>query len=657
MADLSVGRFQLVALATQSGGGGGVLWQAFDPEADQWAAVKIQAAPIEAGSSAGASIDQDFARKFAALSKTEGSGIAQIFAVGTAQIPAEAFGKLDAPEGRHAFMTTEWIEGPSLARRIEEGAMQPEEAATLMARICHIVGSAHSKGILHLNLKPSNIVMGEGGPMLVDFRTAWGPLADRRAGSRSMGAAGFRAPEQAPGLPVNIEPSTRSDVFSLGAILAALATGTNLPGDEELELVDPPLAVIFNRAMSQDPDARYASAVGLAAALDAYMAPEATASKVQTGASKTSKRAIQIAIAAGIMALLLFLLNSVSSDDEADPTQPQPAPKSSPTSAEYESTIAKHTAAAGNAAPHSTSPNSADRHEAEREEHAREIEFLTAQAGARLSNFSFHPADLDRFQSLGGHRILARNIANLVARHQPGTQAAEDTDLPAELAVFMRLDDLAQEATSSTQESRSSAPSRPSAKSRARLASTYPADRFARLESAMESLAGARPTETLAALAHFPSNDPQAALLKVAANFQSQAAAGKLPAHSTSLETEAARHPFLNTEVGILALESGNPAAALADFNRALAAYPTLASAKHHKAVALWRLGQTEQAAAALTELLGQPGPAVDVEGALPDALRSSAAYPHPTTGYVAADPWLSELCSTDRVGALLNNL
>ena len=206
-----------------------------------------------------------------------------IVAIGATEIDPEVFADRAAPVGRHGYCAMQWIEGPDLTATIEAGPLAAESAARLMATIAHRLAIGHAAGVAHLGLKPTSIKLTPSGPVLLDCRSVWGDLGDRRSGGRAMTAATCLAPEQkaAPKGAAAVdedapEPGPRSDVYALGVLLAALATGSLLPSDEALAEVDAPLAVIFHRAMARDPEARYASAFGLASALDAYLAPEAS---------------------------------------------------------------------------------------------------------------------------------------------------------------------------------------------------------------------------------------------------------------------------------------------------------------------------------------------------------------------------------------------
>ena len=125
----------------------------------------------------------------------------------------------------------------------------------LFLRVCEAVAFAHARGVIHRDLTPSNIMVGEFGEVLV---LDWGlATAASAMGSTviAAGTPGFMAPEQLAGGAVPIDE--RSDVFGLGAILGVVLGGA---GGE----LPRPLAAIIAKATNPDPSGRYGSAEALA---------------------------------------------------------------------------------------------------------------------------------------------------------------------------------------------------------------------------------------------------------------------------------------------------------------------------------------------------------------------------------------------------------
>ncbi|HEU0035324.1 MAG TPA: serine/threonine-protein kinase [Kofleriaceae bacterium] len=145
----------------------------------------------------------------------------------------------------HAYLTMEFLEGMSLARRIKtRGKMSEGEATMLLRLVCSALSAAHAKGIVHRDLKPDNIFLvpdpdnaiGER-PKLLDFGIA--KLTDiGLAGTATktgavMGTPTYMAPEQCRGTG---DVDHRADLYSIGCIFYELVTGrppfTNLGAGE-----------------------------------------------------------------------------------------------------------------------------------------------------------------------------------------------------------------------------------------------------------------------------------------------------------------------------------------------------------------------------------------------------------------------------------------
>lgn len=279
---LQIARFDLDTLVASDKSGEGVLWRGRDQQSGQEVAVKVLAGPAEEGSK----VDAAVAQRYAALAAAD-PGWVPILAIGASEVDEAVFAGRPAAEGRHGFCVREWIPGRSLEETLAAGPLGSEAAARLGSQIAHRVAAAHAADVAHLRIKPSNVLLTSDGPLLLDCYTVWGELGDRRAGGRAMATACYLAPEQKPaagaGLYSRAEeaPGPRSDVFALGALIAALATGSELPSDAALAELDPELRAILERAQEREPGRRYAGALGLARALDQYVAPDATGGEAQ----------------------------------------------------------------------------------------------------------------------------------------------------------------------------------------------------------------------------------------------------------------------------------------------------------------------------------------------------------------------------------------
>lgn len=223
------------------------------------------------------------------------------------------------------YYAMRFIRGDSLAMEIERfhagerSSNQGKRALALrkllrrFTDVCNAMDYAHSRGVLHRDLKPDNVMVGPYGETLV---VDWGlaKLIDRppanaelsnapnlppetvqdleRASSRGVvGTLTFMSPEQAHGAHADLTPA--SDVFSLGAMLYTILTGKNVyegcsftdvlrrareceftPAREVDRSIPIPLAAICERALNKDPTARYQNARGLSDDIDAFLADQ-----------------------------------------------------------------------------------------------------------------------------------------------------------------------------------------------------------------------------------------------------------------------------------------------------------------------------------------------------------------------------------------------
>ncbi|HVJ66413.1 MAG TPA: serine/threonine-protein kinase [Caulifigura sp.] len=128
-------------------------------------------------------------------------------------------------DGLH-YLTMDLIDGPSLAEVLKEGPMPSIPAASLMEQVARAVHYLHEKGIVHRDVKPSNILLDrEGVPHVSDFGLAkvFTPGEDATLSGTIIGTPNYMSPEQAEGHSAQV--TALSDVFSLGAILYEMLTG------------------------------------------------------------------------------------------------------------------------------------------------------------------------------------------------------------------------------------------------------------------------------------------------------------------------------------------------------------------------------------------------------------------------------------------------
>jgi tRNA A-37 threonylcarbamoyl transferase component Bud32/DNA-directed RNA polymerase specialized sigma24 family protein len=226
-----------VVLLRQLGQGGmGKVYRATWRGSDVPVAVKLLRKPLRGHQTAAAR----FREEASLLSRLRHPGIVAVHGIGL------------LPDGGH-FLVMDLIEGSDLARQPCPSVV---ETLRWAAEAAEAIEYAHRAGVVHCDLKPSNLLLGRDGHVVV---TDFG-LARSLAGDDSPhgGTAGFMAPEQS-------DPegrvSPRTDVYGLGAVLHAL-----------LPERSPEVDALCRRCLAEDPEARYAAAAELASALRALLA-------------------------------------------------------------------------------------------------------------------------------------------------------------------------------------------------------------------------------------------------------------------------------------------------------------------------------------------------------------------------------------------------
>jgi serine/threonine-protein kinase len=188
---------------------------------------------------------------------------------------------------RMPFLATEFVEGKSLRRIIEEEAPMPQERALgLFRKIAEGIAYCHENGVVHRDLKPENIlVRPDGQPVIIDFGLALTKSSHRVTYANLSATAGtpdYMAPEQVEGQ----RGDQRTDIYSLGIILYEMLSGhTPFDGDNNLAVmaqqlrtsaprldkaaqgVSPALAAVVARALRKKPEERYDDVVAFMNAL------------------------------------------------------------------------------------------------------------------------------------------------------------------------------------------------------------------------------------------------------------------------------------------------------------------------------------------------------------------------------------------------------
>jgi tetratricopeptide (TPR) repeat protein len=274
----------------------GVVYQARHLALKRLVALKM----ILAGAHAGPGERARFRAEAEALARLQHPNLVQIFEVGE-------------QDGR-PYLSLEYVDGGSLARKLEGSPLPALQAAALVETLARAVHYAHERGIVHRDLKPGNILLASGGPKPPDnvepSRGSCPPLADcipkvsdfglakhlgaetgQTASGQILGTPSYMAPEQAGGK--NQQTGPAADTYALGAILYEVLTGRPpFQGETPLETVRqvlteepiPPsrlqpgvprdLETVCLKCLEKDPRRRYATALGLADDLRRFLRDE-----------------------------------------------------------------------------------------------------------------------------------------------------------------------------------------------------------------------------------------------------------------------------------------------------------------------------------------------------------------------------------------------
>jgi eukaryotic-like serine/threonine-protein kinase len=225
----------------------------------------------------------------------------------------------ETPDG-HPFIAMALCEGETLKQRLAAGPMAPEEAVAIAAQVAHALHAAHSRQIVHRDVKPGNIILGTDGTVkLLDFGLAKPRDAAMARPGPTPGTIAYMSPEQVRGEPLD----HRSDLWSLGVVVYEMVAGqrpfrggnnrvaiqTILHDDPEpLSAVHadvpPGVAHVVHRLLHKDRDGRYASAAEVLTDL-VRETRGAERNKSEAGRPAAKRRAI--ALAGIAVALVAFI--------------------------------------------------------------------------------------------------------------------------------------------------------------------------------------------------------------------------------------------------------------------------------------------------------------------------------------------------------------
>ena len=259
-------------LSAIGAGGMGEVYKARDTRLERTVAVKVLPEHLTSNED----LRQRFEREAKTISQISHPHICALYDVGR--------------EGDRDYLVMEYLEGETLATRLDKGALPAEQLLRYGIEIADALDKAHRMGIVHRDLKPGNVMLTKTGVKLLDFG-----LAKFQAGARDSAVSGasvlatqaqssqpltergtvlgtfqYMAPEQLEGG----EADSRSDIFAFGALLYEMATGRKaftgksqaslagsiLRDDPTSPMIPPAVNRIVKTCLAKDPEDRFQTA-------------------------------------------------------------------------------------------------------------------------------------------------------------------------------------------------------------------------------------------------------------------------------------------------------------------------------------------------------------------------------------------------------------
>jgi hypothetical protein len=248
--------------------------------------------------------------------------------------------------GPLAYAVLDWIDGEPMSAAIERGQVEVSRSLDWVEQVARGLGHAHAAGIIHRDVKPSNILIrsDDGAPVVIDFGLA--RAADAQTLTKTgtvLGTVHYMSPEQLSGAR---DVDDRADVWSLGVVLHELLTG-ELPfeGESMLELMgaissaEPPapssarplvsrdVDAVVARALAKDPRDRYPSALALAEDVRRARLGEPVLARSRSARERLAglvrRRAPALAVAAvGVVALAVGIAVLSRREESGPPGDP-----------------------------------------------------------------------------------------------------------------------------------------------------------------------------------------------------------------------------------------------------------------------------------------------------------------------------------------------
>jgi serine/threonine protein kinase len=176
---------------------------------------------------------------------------------------------VDIADGVHYYVM-DYIEGETLAQRLERGPLDPAEVLSLGQDLLSALETVHDLNVVHRDIKPTNIFLVNGRALLVDFGIAHVDHTESDATGTGLGVGtpAYMPPEQRVGSSV----TGQTDLYALGMVLYECSTGNRWHQEDDSEegnwvSVPQPLARALRKALKQNPNERWADAAAFRTAL------------------------------------------------------------------------------------------------------------------------------------------------------------------------------------------------------------------------------------------------------------------------------------------------------------------------------------------------------------------------------------------------------
>jgi serine/threonine protein kinase len=300
----------------------GVVYQAHDPQIDRLVALKV----LRQDRVTSEDLVQRFLKEAKAIGRLSHPNIVTVYDVGQ--------------DHETIYIAMEYLQGKPLNEAIQGRKLSLEEIVDLGVQVAEAVDYAHNKGIIHRDIKPTNIILTPDGQVkITDFGIARieDPSAPQQTqAGEILGTPVYMSPEQVMGRPVD----GRSDLYSLGVILYELSTGQRPFGGDNLALIfraitqdtparpadidssiSPSLSGLITKSLHKMPDERFQTGKAMAESLTACLkAAKVAAHPQQPTKKKPNRLGLAVSIAFIVISVIGLSYYFMVKERPAQPT-------------------------------------------------------------------------------------------------------------------------------------------------------------------------------------------------------------------------------------------------------------------------------------------------------------------------------------------------